>query len=725
MSGFTPRTLDAVQQLADNKAVLATLAMGDCQVDIKPGRDTLWVVIRRPGHGGLAVRTARSPGPVEVTGKSGRAGGDWRVQCVSGRFDVAVRRLSDALLRVTVALTPSADLLLPFWSRDLYPLGGNDDPRKAFGRVDAAQRGHNSGLCFYRHERPQFGNVLYFQNLTALNPYFEATHTTPDGVVGGEWPELGYQPPTAPIGHSPPVDPLRKGQRVVISDAFIAVRPLGPDSELASARLFLDMLADIYQHLDRPEPGHHDWPARASRTARDLKKSPQSLIRHYGHDYLHPYVEAEYPDSMVQLTVLASLREFEAAAGRALPIADRLAAGLGRFYDKDLKTLRRYLPNVGDDKNAFEVDSWYLYHPLMNLARLALGGDRAARSLLLKSLDYAIRSAQHFAYRWPIQFDVRNFKVLTESRNEQGLGQTDVGGLYAYVMVLVFKLTDEDRYLDEARAALKALRGARFELVYQTNLSAWGAIACIHLWLHDKRADWLDQANVFIAGFMHNCTLWQSEIAHARHFTNFLGASCLHDGPYMSAFECFESFTAFDEILKLAGDDLPPSLRLLILEYRRYALDRAWFFYPDALPHEAVAQDDIRNGHIDKHLSFPLEDLYSNGAPAGQVGQEIYGCGGAFAFTARAFLTAPGVPFHIFTDYPATLTRTARQEVAIHLNGLADVNAKAVIVAKNGRVPARVSARHADEMPASATRTAGDRVFTVPANAFLRFKWSS
>lgn len=50
---------------------------------------------------------------------------------------------------------------------------------------------------------------------------------------------------------------------------------------------------------------------------------------------------------------------------------------------------------------------------------------------------------------------------------------------------------------------------------------------------------------------------------------------------------------------------------------------------PDALPDDALAKDDIRNGHIDRKLSFPLEDLYGDGQPAGQVGQEIYGCGSA------------------------------------------------------------------------------------------------
>ncbi len=161
---------------------------------------------------------------------------------------------------------------------------------------------------------------------------------------------------------------------------------------------------------------------------------------------------------------------------------------------------------------------------------------------------------------------------------------------------------------------------------------------------------------VFIAGILHNCELWNSDLDNARHYTNFFGLSCLHDGPYMAAYEVFEVFGAFDECLRLAGDDLPESARLLMCEFRRYALDVGWYFYPANLPDSAVAKDKIRNGRIDRALAFPLEDLYGDGQPAGQVGQEVYGCGGAFLYAARAFFQNAGAPFDLFCDLPADVT---------------------------------------------------------------------
>lgn len=719
--GFTPRTLEAAAQLASARR-LASFPLGAFKVEAAQGHDTLWIIVRRPGHGAIALKTARSPGPVNVTGRTTASGGLWKVICTSGRFDVRLAILSHDLIRITVSLTPSADLLIPFWSRDLYPLGPGDDPRRAAGQVLAAQRGHNSGLCYFTLQKPAFGSVLYFQNLTALNPYFKATGTKPDGVVGGEWPELGYQPPTAPLGNSPPVNPLKKGDTVVISDAFVRIGELAT-SETASAAQFIDMLADVYRRVEKPLPVHHDWPSRAARTVRDLQKKPEAIVQHYGADFLHPYTEAEYPDSMVQLTVLAALREMEAATGRKLPIADRLAKGVPRFFDKRLKTIRRYLPNVGDDKNANAVDSWYLYHPLMNLARLAANGDSSARDLLLQSTDYAIRAAQHFDYRWPIQFDIRNFAVLTPARDDRGLGQTDVGGLYAYLMLQLHDLTQDERYLAEARAALNAARGVRFELVYQTNLTAWGAVACVRLWKLDEDARWLDLSQVFVAGFLHNCELWDSQIENARHYTNFFGATCLHDGPYMSAFECSESFAAFDELLAVGGDDLPPAMRLLLLEYRRFTLMRGWWWFPDALPPEALAKDKIRNGHIDRRLSFPLEDIYGDGQPAGQVGQEIYGCAGALIFAARAFHSPAGAPFRIFTPYPASVTRVGRRLIEVRMKAPKDGAAQIVLAPKNGHGLPRLSVRCGKDRPIRGRSNSPQRVYDVEATAPIRLSW--
>lgn len=723
--GFTPRTLEVERELADKRRAVHRLDMGDLLVEVRPGLDTLWCIVRRPGHGAVAFKTARNAGPVTISGRPTNSGGVWRVEGASGVFTVRVEIVSDSVLRLSVSLKPAADLLIPFWSRDIYPLDANDRPTKAKGRVEAAQRGLNVGLCYFCVEEPAFGSVLYLQDLTSLNDYFAVTKTKPDGVVGGEWPELGYQPPSAPMGNSPPVEPLKAGVDTVISDALIAFRPSCERSELKSAAQFVEMLAEIYPHLQRPDAEYHDWPGRAEQTLRDLLKAPEAIIEHYGHKYLHPYVEAEYPDSMVQASVATSIVEYGRALAKDQPVADELLAGMGRFFDKDLGSIRRYLPNVGDDKNADAVDSWYLYHPLMNLGRLALWGDAKAEKLFRDSLDFAIKAARHFKYVWPIQYDVKDFSVITPSRNEQGLGQTDVGGIYAYVMLQAHELTGEERYLTEARNALAALREARFDLVYQTNLTALGLVACARLWKLDKDEKAFEQSLVFLAGFFHNSEIWDSRIEHARSYANFFGVTCLHDAPYMAAYECFEAFSAFDEYLRIGGDSLPPHVRMLCAEFRKYSLDRGWYFYPDALPPEAIAQDDIRNGHIDRKLSFPLEDLYGDGQSAGKVGQEIYGSGGAFVFAARAFHQVAEAPFMVFADYPCIVAPSADGGATIRLQGPEGFEGRVRLVRVRRRsLPDRIFVRDQSGPVSASKRDEDGREYYVRAEAELSVTWT-
>ncbi len=691
LPGFSIGALALKAELAaGTMTTLHRLVVADIEVEIAAGLDSVWAILRRPGKGGVALRTACASGGLAARVKTkSKTGCVVTVDTPQGVFTVTLTLPANAvpMLRATTTLKPAADLLIPFLPRDLYPLDAHDDPGATVGCVEAAQRGVNGGVLYFRMTKPAFGNLFYFQNLTALNDYFEATDTKPDGVVGGEWPELGYQPPTAPLGNSPPKNPLPCGKTVTIGDALLQIAEGADCDEQACALQFIDMLAAAYRQVERPTSEYRDWPARSLKTLADLKRSPKASIEHYGHMYLHPYTDAEYPDSMVQVSVLAAIAQYGEWRGRPSPLQDALAAGLDKFFDKKLPALRRYLPNVGKDKDKNAVDSWYLYHPLLNLGRMAKGGNAQARDLFIASLPYAVKAARHFDYAWPIQYDVRDFKVLVESHDKAGHGQTDVGGIYAFVMIQAADITGDKSYLEEAAKALRSLDGLRFNLIYQANLSAWGAVAGVKLWRETGDAWFHRQAHVFIAGLFHNSEVWESRIKTAKFHKNFLGVTCLHDAPYMAIYECFETFAAFEEYLELAGDDIEPSVKLLIAEYRRYALDRGWFAYPDALPPSAIAKDDIRNGHIDRNLSFPLEDLYGDGQPCGQVGQEIYGCGAAFVFASLAFHRPRGAPVTLFCDRRLSTIRVEGRSMILHPDTPDGFVTGLSLIAKAGGLP--------------------------------------
>lgn len=726
----TPALLTLRDALGSDGKSLGMFEAGDLSIEFRTGSDALWAVIRRAGKGGLAMRAATIAGDARYERLAAEPGETARIKASSALGDhiVVLQGRAAALtsIRILTSFTPAAPTALPFVPRDLYPLGPGDDPLRAEGKIEASQRGLNAGLLYFQIERPAFGNIFYFQNLTALGDYFRATDTKPDAVVGGTWPEIGFLLPTPPQHGQPDPKPLAPGEEEILSDAIIVLRPDLPGDERDSARHFLQMLGAAYQALDLPPVEYRDWMARAQRTLRDLDKAPEATMRHYGHRYIHPYTAAEYPDSMVQMSIVAALHDWGVWQGQAHPLEAEFLAGMGRFYDSKLKTLRRYLPNVGDDKNADAVDSWYLYHPLLNLGKLALAGNSRAKQLFLKSIDYGIRAAHHFDYKWPVQYDVTDFSVITDVAGADGRGQTDVGGVYAWVMLQAFELTDDKRFLDEARAAIDAAIGLGFAINYQANLTAWGAAACMRLWRITDRDVYLEQSYVYLASFFHNCEIWESRLGYAVHYHNFMAVTCLQDAPYMAIYECFDSFSAFEHYLGDSGPDLEPAARMLISEYCKYTLHRAIYYYPDELPPEAIADEQRENnGHVDRKLSFPLEDLYPDGQPAGQVGQEIYGAGAAFIFATRAFHEVEDAPFLLYCDhFIRAIELTDARTLVVTLDGGETCTALLSIVRRKRRKLTATRAMAIDGDGIRPHAESPDRIdYHVPANGRVILNW--
>ncbi|MGX7927757.1 hypothetical protein ACWPMX_14415 [Tsuneonella sp. HG094] len=669
---------------------VAAVRHGEMSLDVRSSEDDLWIFVRRGKEsGGLGWRVPLFTAEADIRQDSSTSLLTLSVESQLGQHRIVLEAGENevSLFTLTVSFKPTADLHIPFLPRDLVALGPSRRPDRPKGRIEARQRRLNTGLCYFSLEEPDFGKVLYVQDLTALNPYFEATGTKPENAVGGEWPEVGYLPPTQPQDVS---KTLPGGRETVLSRAHLLIRRFPQNEEGDSAWQFLDMLGAIYRRIERPSCDYRDWIARSEQTLGDLASSRKARTRHQGHIYFHPYTASENPDSMVQLSLLSAVHDWSHWTTKKHPLEREISAGLRGFYDPKLKTLRRYLPDVSADKDPDAVDSWYLYHPMAMLAHLAQGGDDDARDLFFDCVDYGIEAARHFLYGWPIQYKIDTFEIITAVAADER-GQTDVGGMYAWVMLQAFQLSGEQRFLEEARAAIDAAEGMRFDLNYQANLTAWGAAACILLWRITGDLHYLKQSYVYLASFFHNTQMWESEIEHAAHYSNFLAATCLEDAPYMAIYECFDSFAAFEQYLDLGGPDLIPSVKLLVSEYCRYALSRAWFYYPDALPPEALAKDDIRNGHIDRALSFPVEDLYPDGQPAGQVGQEIYGAGAAMVFATRSFHRIAAAPFLIHCDhFVRAFTRTDERAVSFSLDGSAALPATISII-RDGRSKRRVS----------------------------------
>ena len=221
LTGLDPWAAAVRDELAASRSLLpAPWECGPVTVDVRAGRESLWIVARKGKTGGTAFRATYAPGAPLTVDEAEVGDGEARFAVTTslGRFQVEVERVEDGLLRWRSSLTPGDDLRLPYWPRDIYPLGAGDDPRTARGTAHAGQPNSGAAVLFWTGTKPASGTMLYLQNLTALNPLLAALGAKPSGLVGGLWPQLGFAPP-------PSETLLKAGVEVVVSDTLVVFSP--------------------------------------------------------------------------------------------------------------------------------------------------------------------------------------------------------------------------------------------------------------------------------------------------------------------------------------------------------------------------------------------------------------------------------------------------------------------------------------------------------------------
>jgi hypothetical protein len=305
-----------------------------------------------------------------------------------------------------------------------------------------------------------------------------------------------------------------------------------------------------------------------------------------------------------------------------------------------------------EQKKPMVMDSWYLQHPLLNLSRLALKGDEVAKTLFLDSLEFAIKVAHHFNYNWPVFYKMDTLEIVKAETQPGKGGEKDVPGLYAHVMLQAWELTGKKQYLAEAEKAALKLKGLGFDLFYQANNTSFSAGALLRLYKITKKEVYKEVSYLCLANVFKNVKLWDCNYGYGKNFPSFFALFPLNDAPYTAVYEEQEVFCAFHDYLKHAeGEDILPSLRLLMAEYIRFLVERAVYYYPTMLPKEMLSEE-VKTGEVDPTLWIALEDMHDGWEKSGEVGQEVYGAGNAFGILPRHYMQVDGQPFMIYTDYP-------------------------------------------------------------------------
>jgi hypothetical protein len=694
--------------------------------------DSVWIKAEQAGGGCIGFRPAYSPGGDLAVSSIKENGEEIILHVVSAtgqyKINISFAEADEVTLKYTTTLTPATDLFIPFWPRDIIIRGKNNNAENTAGKIHMSQEGTRSGIIYFSCTRPKSGSVFYLQNLSALGDYCEQTKTSAGNTVGGSWPELGFALPVAK-DHC-----LAAEKEVVISDAIVLLSSKVPEKEEEMIHQFLNMMAAAYLQLPRPDAKYNGWPEILQKGLSDLIDVKGCWSYNNGHSYFNAYL-CDYetpPEIMVQLAVLLPLQDYTEWSNTKLDIMKTIAEGLPPFYNEEISTVMRWLPSAEDKLDGEEeqkqprvMDSWYLHHPMLNLSRLALKGDKKAKELFLNSIGFVIKAAKHFKYKWPVFYNMETLETVKEEREPGKGGENDVPGLYAHVMLQAYELTGERKYLAEAERAAKALQGLGFELMYQANNTAFAAGALMRLHKITGKKMYLELSYVCIANLLRNVRLWNCNYGYGKSFPVFFSMFPLTNAPYTAPYEEQEVFCAMHDYLRHAeGIDILPSVKLLMAEFIRFMVYRAVYYYPTMLPKEMLC-DKPKTGELDSKLWIAIEDLCDGWEKSGSVGQEVYGAGNAFGILPRHYLRIPGKKFMVYVDYPTVGFKAGKGDtIEFKIKGDSRLSCRLSIVPDAGsRVPGlKVFLNNAGTAEKGAMQKDGRIEYFVPGNSSITIR---
>ena len=676
LNPVTPWTATVQSDIA-NGSLICEKKISQYTLRIYNAGDSIWLTTGWPDAGSIAFRLAFGMNSFFEKAAITREDVNGIMLMAFTRLGVYKITLSiannePAVIRYTTTFRATLPLLIPFWPRDIVPLTINGQVGNTSALIHTKQVGTRSGQLFFSMTKPKTGSVFYFQNLTAMCPYCEATETTLSDCVGGDWPEIGFQ---FPVNDK---KPLPANIDYTISDAFVLLDENIYRTDIEVTSQFLENLAVLYPLIPKPSPNYQDWSSIADHALSGLHTNKGCWTVTNGTPFLNAYA-ADYSaptEIMVQLSVLLPLHEYFEWYNKKHPVYNDIINGLNDFYDENLHTIVRWHPDLEDkldrseeQKQEMVMDSWYLHHPLLNLSRLAIKGNKKAKQLFLDSIDYAIKVAHHFDYKWPVFYKMTTLEVIKAETTPGKGGEQDVPGSYACMMLTAYKLTGEKRFIKEAITALKSLEGLAFDIFYQANNTAFTAGALVEMYKETKDEKYLELSYSCLAGIFKNVHLWECHYGYAKNFPSFFAVFPLNDAPYTAAYEEFEVYAALHYYMEVTADvAILPSLKILIPEFIKYAVARLAFYYPPLLPKTMIA-DEVKNGEIEKELWIPLEDIQDGWEKSGQVGQEVYGAGIPFGIIPRQYFKLEALDAIGFINYPAVNFRFAKNNVTFQVVG--------------------------------------------------------
>ena len=635
--------------MGDFQAVYGEGIFSDALVVRHAGSETA-IALRPLGRELNLLRTVDDVRPTTGGSESGvRLSG--RNEWVSYDLLLETYAYNAGLLHYQVVIEPHAQLSSGSVELEWQFVNSNTGEEAPANMEFFAERASFAAPMFYGYSETLDATLLYWFDLTRINPFIEATRYGPAGTVG----QRGRF-----FGHTLTSSDLRKlpiGESLILFDAYLYLTSGRAPDEGAMFNNYLQQVSDIYDLIAKPEISLPDWQALATETLADLD-DPATWVELNGKRYWRAYVSdtRQSAEAITQLDVGLGAARYAARYGdeQATRIALAAEATLEDFYNPRFGLVQNSGP-LAVTGNQGRGDTWYELGHVLKLAEWGLLGSEVAADLALRSADAWIDYAHTADYRF------HRFYNFPDPDNPDAAWQgserePDASGGYAYYMLLLHELTGEERYVEEAKSAVEALAGSGFLLAYETHITAQAAAACARLWQMTGDPHYLTLSYGPIANLVRLAWVWEVDYGPAAAATTFWGLNPTQRSGVITPKEQYEAWIYLDEYLRLTHGAVDPSVEKLVAEFLKYSLATLAYTLPPVAPdgmatENPAAYSTVAENRVD--LYIPLEDMRDSWGTWGAIGQQVYGAGMAPTLAALAYREINGVT--LYSGYPSVL----------------------------------------------------------------------
>jgi hypothetical protein len=506
-----------------------------------------------------------------------------------------------------------------------------------------ADRAPGAAPSVFGYSEALDSTMLYWVDLTALNPFFEATGASTVGTPQRRGQRFGHNITGTSLRR------LEQGKSSLLYDSYLYLAPGPPGDETTMFQRYLAQVSDVYDLVLRPRDPLPDWRSLADETFAALA-DPDTWVELDGQRYWRAYVAdtRQTVEAITQLDVGLAAARYTARYGDeplATQVVNDTVAGLANFYNPAFGLIQNQGPITitGDQERG---DTWYELGHALKAAEFGVLGYEGPADLARRSQAAWIDFAETVDYRFP-QF--YNFATWDGTGREP-----DAVGGYALYMLRLSDLGCGDPCEQQAQAAVRAYGGSGFGFAYETHMTAAAALAAAEL--ADRTGDdtWLDYAYGPIANLMRLSWLHEVDYGPAAAARTFFGLAPTQQAAAITAKEQYETWIYLTEFLRLAHGRVDPDVEKLVAESTYHTLVTLASSLPPLLPagvatERPSAYPTVSTNRLDLHI--PLEDMRDGRETWGVIGQEVYGAGMAPTFAALAYYSpAPGVT--IYSGYP-------------------------------------------------------------------------